>query len=421
MSHKSLLAFTIALILTTSGCLGFGDEELDQQENNEEEQETVEPVSTDNATNQPPLVTAGIWLDDDDFMSSDEVDIYIKYVYVSWSAVDTDGDITSAGFDMDLDMEIDQSVDSDSGTILDSTLDSDHFPGALSMSLNEGWDFERQHLTSAEENDDRCYLVMHRTFAFIAEDDDGASSAQLIHLVADYYRWSANDMDNETIAILGISSDDVDWVTGVNSDCPEPEDNNHNEGCSVDSDCPPGTVCQAGVCVEYNYDICEDGEQSEEGGMIRTCYNGQWGNGEPIFCGHDENVMNHVCVPCPEGSTNEPGDDASGSDTTCDTINHPPVINSLFFVPEIVTNETSSVCLEIDVYDEDDDEITVDVTWIINSEHVITQPADICFSPSDHQLEFEVGDELEVEAAAHDGTHLVFEMYAVVIEEPSEE
>ena len=105
MSHKSLLTFTIALVLASSGCLDFfGDEELDQQENNEEGQDTVEPVSTDNVTNQPPLVTAGIWLDDDDFMSYDEDDIYIKYVYVSWSAVDTDGDITSAGFDMDLDI-----------------------------------------------------------------------------------------------------------------------------------------------------------------------------------------------------------------------------------------------------------------------------------------------------------------------------
>lgn len=415
MSHKSLLAFAIALILTTSGCLGFGDEELDQQENNEEEQETVEPVSTDNATNQPPLVTAGIWLDDDDFMSSDVVDIYIKYVYVSWSAVDTDGDITSAGFDMDLDMEIDQSVDSDSGTILDSTLDSDHFPGALSMSLNEGWDFERQHLTSAEENDDRCYLVMHRTFAFIAEDDDGASSAQLIHLVADYYRWSANDMDNETIAILGISSDDVDWVTGVNSDCPEPEDDEYTGGgvgqaCTTDSDCPPGTLCMGGICVE-NTNICVDGEEMQDGGMIFTCVNGLWELTGTVPDG----------TACDDGNPDTESDAYVNGECIGTAINHPPVINYLFFVPEIVTNETTTVCLEIDVYDEDDDEITIEVTWIINSEHVITQPADQCFSPSDHQLEFEVGDELEAEVAAHDGTHLVFEMYTVVIEEPSEE
>jgi hypothetical protein len=162
-------------------------------------------------------------MDDDDFIWSDDEINYIKYVYVSWSAVDTDGNIASAGFDMDLDMQIDETVGSDSGTIIDSTLDSDYFPGALSMSLNEGWDFERQQLTSGDD-DDRCYLIMHRTFAFVAVDDDGASSAQLVHLVADYYRWGPNDMDNGTIAILGLSSDDVDWVTGVSSDCPVEEE-----------------------------------------------------------------------------------------------------------------------------------------------------------------------------------------------------
>ena len=225
MSQKPLLAFVVGLILVSSGCLGFGDEELEQQENdnNGNEQETIDPVSTENATNQPPLVTAGIWMDNDDFIWSDDEINYIKYVYVSWSAVDTDGNIASAGFDMDLDMQIDETVGSDSGTIIDSTLDSDYFPGALSMSLNEGWDFERQQLTSGDD-DDRCYLIMHRTFAFVAVDDDGASSAQLVHLVADYYRWGPNDMDNGTIAILGLSSDDVDWVTGVSSDCPVEEE-----------------------------------------------------------------------------------------------------------------------------------------------------------------------------------------------------
>ena len=223
---KVYLFAVMLLAASFTGCIEGGDElEKSASPDEEDEDETIEPVgqAEDNETNQPPLVTAGIWMDDDDFIWSDDEINYIKYVYVSWSAVDTDGNIASAGFDMDLDMQIDETVGSDSGTIIDSTLDSDYFPGALSMSLNEGWDFERQQLTSGDD-DDRCYLIMHRTFAFVAVDDDGASSAQLVHLVADYYRWGPNDMDNGTIAILGLSSDDVDWVTGVSSDCPVEEE-----------------------------------------------------------------------------------------------------------------------------------------------------------------------------------------------------
>ena len=37
-----------------------------------------------------------------------------------------------------------------------------------------------------------------------------------------------------------------------------------------------------------------------------------------ILCNVDEMVFDHVCVPCPAGSTNEAGDDASlVHDTSC--------------------------------------------------------------------------------------------------------
>ena len=217
---KVYLFAVILLAASFTGCIEGGDElEKSTSPDEEEEDETIEPVgqAEDNETNQPPLVTAGIWMDDDDFIWSDDEINYIKYVYVSWSAVDTDGNIASAGFDMDLDMQIDETVGSDSGTIIDSTLDSDYFPGALSMSLNEGWDFERQQLTSGDD-DDRCYLIMHRTFAFVAVDDDGASSAQLIHYVFPN-QFDGGHMDDGTVEVLGIPDDDVDWVTGETSDC----------------------------------------------------------------------------------------------------------------------------------------------------------------------------------------------------------
>ena len=252
---KVYLFAVMLLAASFTGCIEGGDElEKSASPDEEDEDETIEPVgqAEDNETNQPPLVTAGIWMDDDDFIWSDDEINYIKYVYVSWSAVDTDGNIASAGFDMDLDMQIDETVGSDSGTIIDSTLDSDYFPGALSMSLNEGWDFERQQLTSGDD-DDRCYLIMHRTFAFVAVDDDGASSAQLVHLVADYYRWGPNEMDNGTIAILGLSSDDVDWVTGVSSDCPVEEE--EEEGPAITF------FVQEGSDGVYHIDVIKVNEQ----------------------------------------------------------------------------------------------------------------------------------------------------------------
>ena len=48
MSQKPLLAFVVGLILVSSGCLGFGDEELEQQENDNNEKQ--EPVGETNMT-----------------------------------------------------------------------------------------------------------------------------------------------------------------------------------------------------------------------------------------------------------------------------------------------------------------------------------------------------------------------------------
>jgi len=169
--------------------------------------------------------------------------------------------------------------------------------------------------------------------------------------------------------------------------------------------------------VEDSPNECEDGEQSEEGGMIRTCNNGQWVNIEPIICPQDFNVTNHVCVPCPEGSTNEPGDDASGLDTTCDT-NHLPEIHHLAFAGEFVTNETDYVCLDINVYDEDQDEITGDATWLINGVSEENLPLDECFDLGSYNIA--VGDELSVQVTVSDGVDTVTATHAVIIEEEPE-
>jgi len=37
-----------------------------------------------------------------------------------------------------------------------------------------------------------------------------------------------------------------------------------------------------------------------------------------VICGVSEHVINHLCIPCPEGENNTAGDDASGANTVCD-------------------------------------------------------------------------------------------------------
>ena len=265
MNRAALTCFLLSLSLVFSGCLSFGNdddtkEDTDGSTGNTDDWDVFSIASVtslppcDSATfgrlyyveadenfqvcrtngwevidigsvgnlndpgNNAPLVTAGIWMDVNDFITDDDGMDFMKYVYVSWSAIDVDGSISSAGFDMDLDMVIDVPVGVDSGTYIDDSTNS-AFPGALSMSMSHGWIFER--LMYEEDGQTYCSLLMHRTFAFVAEDDDGATSAELVHLVVDYWGLDVDKLDNDTIAILNVPQADVEWVRGVTSSCPD--------------------------------------------------------------------------------------------------------------------------------------------------------------------------------------------------------
>jgi hypothetical protein len=161
--------------------------------------------------NNAPLVTADIlFVASDEAVTEDNVTDSMK-VYVTWSAIDVDGAISSAGFDMDLDMVIDVPVSTDSGTTIDTPTNS-AFPGALSIPLNQGWTYDRTiYVLNGEPY---CILNMHHTFAFVAEDDDGAVSAELLHLREDY---TANQLNNDVIASLNFPQADADWI--MSADC----------------------------------------------------------------------------------------------------------------------------------------------------------------------------------------------------------
>ncbi|MDP6870522.1 MAG: PGF-CTERM sorting domain-containing protein [Candidatus Poseidoniaceae archaeon] len=85
-------------------------------------------------------------------------------------------------------------------------------------------------------------------------------------------------------------------VPGEDGYC-EFEDNDENR-CNTDNDCPNGEICQTGECVANESNVCEPGEQEErEDGCTYTCgSDGSWGEGTQ--CPPDENDE-----PCDENMT----------------------------------------------------------------------------------------------------------------------
>ena len=296
MNRAALACFLLSLSLVFSGCLSFGNdddtkEDTDGSTGNTDDWDVFSIASVtslppcDSATfgrlyyveadenfqvcrtngwevidigsvgnlndpgNNAPLVTADILsVVSDEAITEDNVMDPMKYFYVSWSAIDVDGTISSAGFDIDLDMVIDVPVSTDSGTTIDTPADST-FPGALSIPLNQGWTFDRfVYEPNTAYGYSPCSLIMHRTFAFIAEDDDGAASAELLHLRQTYL---AHQLDNDVMAILDVPQADVDWIMGVN--CIEPPDETFAQFTSTKSS--NGEYYVTVITVSTNHDL----------------------------------------------------------------------------------------------------------------------------------------------------------------------
>jgi hypothetical protein len=386
MGQKPLLAFAIALILASTGCLGFGDDELEQQENDDDEQE---PVGETNMTSLEKRIID---------LEATIVDYEQPRVYFMEF---NDNDSYSGG--------LSNYYVSDLGGLLCISYNEQKLCSLYAMTYDingiitsYSWegsetDIEASCFTIANSVPVECYAFTAYTISL---------EVCQLEPVDQTLTLTVYDNDGNSAS----ASYDLDY----DSACTVVEPDNT---CASDSDCPPGTICQGGVCVEDNLNVCEDGEQSEVRGMIRTCEGGVWGVGQSIICGWNYNVTNNVCVPCPEGSVNEAGDFASGMDTTCDT-NHPPEIASIYFDPYQVTNETETVCLIYEISDPDDDQLFIFVIWLINNEPIDELEPDQCFDLASYTIE--VGDYLAVDVTVHDNEYTATETWFTEIEEESE-
>ena len=394
MDQKPLLAFAIALILASTGCLGFGDDELEQQENDNNEKQ--EPVGETNMTSlekrisdleativdyEQPRVYFMEFNDNDSYSSSSGLTNYYvsnlggllcvsyneqKACYLYAMAYDINGIITSYSWE-----------------------------GSES-------DIEKSCFTIANSDPVECYAYATHTISLDVCQLESVDQTLILRVY---------DNDGNSASV----SYDLDY----DSACTVVEPDNT---CASDSDCPPGTICQGGVCVEDNLNVCEDGEESDEGGMIRTCSNGSWGAGQPIFCGWNYNVTNNVCVPCPEGSVNEAGDDASHSDTMC--TNEPPIIWSFTIVPEIITDETETFTTNLNAEDPEESPLSVSAELYYDGQLVDSKSSEVfvnfVFDLSEYG--FVAGDELSVTIIVMDPSGQgATATHTVIIEEESEE
>jgi len=165
------------------------DQDVNDSEEVSEDDELITPVG--NSTNMAPYVDAGTWNDDQwgehiiydgDYDDHDDYDNTSFSVFVHWSALDYDGTIENAGFDLDLDQTIDVFVNEDSGAFVK---DQTSVNGALTLVNNASNTPEVTWSLDSIRQENGCAINLHTSFMFIAEDDDGASSSEIIHYVHD--------------------------------------------------------------------------------------------------------------------------------------------------------------------------------------------------------------------------------------------
>jgi len=191
------------------GCIEDLSEEISSEDDTAQD-ETITPVGNNNATNMAPYVDAGVWNEHDVHFYLDEMEETTQLgVFVNWAAKDFDGTIESAGFDLDLDMVIDVPVETDFGVLLNQT--GNVYEQTLILN-NDNWEAD-----IFNGSDGYCGFIFHTTFAFIAVDNAGASSIELVQFVVPEVIEGGEIMEilDEESGLLGITEDHLEMLNNT--------------------------------------------------------------------------------------------------------------------------------------------------------------------------------------------------------------
>ena len=383
MSQKPLLAFVVGLILVSSGCLGFGDEELEQQENDNNEKQ--EPVGETNMTSLEKRI---------EHLESTIAEYEQPKVYFQefgGDDVHTYNDNANLADDGNLFCSYNEYYNENSCLLVGITYDINGIITSFSWESSKGGQIVARSIYA---NSDSSISYAFNTVPNLNVCDtdviDPSHGDQIITLTV-----YDNDGNSASASYAFVDYDSVCTV--------EEPDNT----CMSDSDCPLGTICIDGVCME-DTSVCVDSEQMTDGGWVYTCVGGQWGPGEPVPDG----------TACDDGDPDTEYDVYTNGTCVGTPVNHPPEIHHLVFAGGSVTNETDYVCLDLNVVDEDDDEIQGVASWLINGVFEESLSIDECFDLGSYNVA--VGDELSVQVTVSDGVDTVTATHAVIIEEEPE-
>jgi hypothetical protein len=187
--------------------------------------------------NQPPLLSAHIWLGDDDLMAFDGDGTATKHIFLDWFSSDSDGSITSVGVDTDGDGIIDITLPSNSGMFADGIFQfepGEYLNGTIEIPLEVGNTIYR----AQDWGEDSCALFISKNFFVIATDDDGATTTEIISAFeGDHNEYLVitlddvvNGWDGLNVAdAFGISVNDIAWLSSTNCDIPGSSNTSTNE------------------------------------------------------------------------------------------------------------------------------------------------------------------------------------------------
>jgi hypothetical protein len=375
MSQKSLLTFAITLILASSGCIDF---ENDNQEIVADDKQ--EPVGETNMTSLEKRI------EHLESMIAEYEQPKVYFVEFNGDDIWTGDDSTNLADDGNLFCWYYEYLNENRCLLVGMAYDVNGIITAVSWESSESGIIEGGYGSTYANNDHSMSYV-----AGIAPSLN-VCNIEIIEPVNQTLSLTVYDNDGNSAS----ASYDLDYDSACTVIEPD------NEG---------GT------------DFCDDGEEKMEGGMIWSCNEGEWVAMASIVCGSNEFVSNHTCVPCPGNTTNEAGDPAPLSDTTCDE-NEPPIIWSFTLMPKNITEETTHIATNLNATDPEGSSLSISADVYLNGQMVDQAFSELLVSFVFDLSEYNIlsGDGIHVYVTVMDDSgQSATEDYFVIVEEESED